>query len=234
MANLSFLAKMSAFSPSFSSERQDSEDRHSHLIEAIKKEGYSFIIVANGQKIERAWLEGAIGSVRSDHKPSKSWPRLCRLSARDEPALGIKGIRFRRLLYCNDSVFYLDRNDPRKFSQHLITSDDPLDRHDGNYYKTYHVSSWCFQMTHTVLNAQAFVKFWKIYRPVNSRRHAINRGELGSEQSIVASWIYSEGYLQCKFSVKNILDKQDVTECKVAIAAITHNLSPAEIPRTSN
>ena len=85
-----------------------------YLIQAIKKQGYSFIIVANGQKVERDWLEGAIAS--SDLIINR--PNLGRDFAAYQLATNLLlGSRhpIRRLLYCNDSVFYLDRNDPNKF-----------------------------------------------------------------------------------------------------------------------
>jgi hypothetical protein len=84
-----------------------------YLIEAIKKQGYSFIIVANGQKIERDWLEGAIAG--SDLIINR--PNLGRDFAAYQLATNLLlGGRhpIRRLLYCNDSVFYLDRNDSQQ------------------------------------------------------------------------------------------------------------------------
>jgi hypothetical protein len=137
----------------------------------------------------------------------------------------------RRLLYCNDSVFYLDRNDPGKIFQQLITSDDSWIGMTENYYKTYHVSSWCFQLTHTVLNAEAFVKFWKMYRPVNSRRHAINRGELVLSRVLLQAGFIPMVIFNANSLVKSILQKHDVPNPKLILQQI-HNLSPKETSNT--
>jgi hypothetical protein len=94
------------------------------LIQAIKKQGYDLVIVVNGRKVTHDWFEGAIGY--RDILITR--PNLGRDFAAYQLATNLlleSKLSIERILYCNDSVFYLDKNDTKNIFHHLISSDHP-------------------------------------------------------------------------------------------------------------
>jgi hypothetical protein len=80
-----------------------------------------------------------------------------------------------RLIIANDSVFYL----PRGLDQ-LITSLDAGDDVVGvseTHRGFYHVASFMLSFDRRVVSSDAFVKFWRDYKPLGSRQWAIFEGE---------------------------------------------------------
>jgi hypothetical protein len=147
------------------------------LIAAIKRAGYTLVVIVNGRKVAREWFEGQIG----DNDIVIARPNLGRDFAAYQLATNLlldANTAVERLLYCNDSVFYLDKNDSKDIFGTLISADEPWIGMTETHEVHYHVSSWCFQMSHEALNSTAFVNFWRRYRPIDSRKHAICRGEV--------------------------------------------------------
>jgi hypothetical protein len=176
------------------------------LLRAIRKEGYGLVLVVNGQKVTRAWFDGEIGS--ADIVISR--PNLGRDFAAYQLATNLlldSRIAIRRLLFCNDSIFYLDRNDPKNIFAHLISSDHPWIGMTENYEHRYHVSSWCFQLSNEVLNSLAFIGYWRSYRPVDSRRHAIRQGEIGFSQVLLKGGYIPAIIFNSSSLLKTVLDK---------------------------
>jgi hypothetical protein len=80
-----------------------------------------------------------------------------------------------RLIIANDSVFYL----PTGLDQ-LITSLDADDDFVGvseTFKGFYHVASFMLSFGKKVISSDAFVQFWRDYRPLGSRQWAIFEGE---------------------------------------------------------
>jgi rhamnan synthesis protein F len=146
------------------------------LIRAIRKEGYDLILIVNGVYVDRDWFQGEVGA----RDTLITRPNLGRDFAAYQLATILlldSGIPITRLLYCNDSVFFLDRNDSTAIFRRLITSDEDWIGMTENYHM-YHISSWCVQFGPTVLKSPAFIRFWKNYLPINHHRHAIRHGEI--------------------------------------------------------
>jgi hypothetical protein len=145
------------------------------LIRAIKRERYDLIVVVNGRNVKQDWFEGEI----SARDVLITRPNLGRDFAAYQLATNLlleTEICVERLLYCNDSVFYLDKNDPKNIFRLLASSDDSWIGMTENY-PVYHVSSWCFQLSSEILTSRDFITFWKTYQPVDSHRHAVTAGE---------------------------------------------------------
>jgi hypothetical protein len=176
------------------------------LLKAVRKEGYSLVVVVNGQKITRGWFEGEIGT--TDVVISR--PNLGRDFAAYQIATNLlldSKLSISRLLYCNDSIFYLDRNDPRNIFAHLMSSGDHWTGMTENYEHSYHVSSWCFQLSKEILNSPAFFAFWRNYRPVDSRRHAIRQGEIGFSQMLLKAGYIPTIIFNTSSLLKTVLNK---------------------------
>ena len=183
------------------------------LLKAIRKEGYGLVVVVNGQKITRGWFEGELGT--TDVVISR--PNLGRDFAAYQTATNLvldSKLSLCRLLYCNDSVFYLDRNDPSNIFAHLVCSDDQWIGMTETYEHRYHVSSWCFQLSKEVLQSPAFVEFWRHYRPVDSRRHAIRRGEIGLTNALLSAGYVPKVLFDAGNLLRMVLQKHDVRNHK--------------------
>ncbi|RUW93479.1 rhamnan synthesis F family protein [Mesorhizobium sp. M7A.F.Ca.US.010.02.1.1] len=89
-----------------------------------------------------------------------------------------------RLIYLNDSI-YLFREGLTEMMQRLATSKADICAAFENWEIFYHIQSFCFSMSRRVLDSAAAVEFWKNYLPVNSRRWAINAGEIGLSKAII-------------------------------------------------
>jgi hypothetical protein len=179
------------------------------LLKAIRKEGYGLVLVVNGQRITRGWFEGEIGS--ADVVISR--PNLGRDFAAYQFATNLilkRKLTIRRLLYCNDSVFYLDRNDSKNIFAHLISCNDDWVGMTETYERRYHVSSWCFQLSDKVLKTQAFVEFWKAYRPVDRRGHAIRQGEVGLSKTLLRAGYVPTVIFNAGTLLKAALQKHDI------------------------
>jgi hypothetical protein len=80
-----------------------------------------------------------------------------------------------RLVIANDSVFYLSRGLDQLINS-LDTGDDVIgvsETHKGFY----HVASFMLSFGKRVVSSDAFVKFWRDYKPLGSRQWAIFEGE---------------------------------------------------------
>jgi hypothetical protein len=178
------------------------------LLKAVRKEGYGLVVVVNGQTVARGWFEGEIGT--NDLVINR--PNLGRDFAAYQIATNLlldSGLSIRRLLYCNDSIFYLDKNDPRNIFAHLMSSDDQWIGMTETYEHRYHVSSWCFQLSTDVLKSPAFVEFWKTYRPIDSRRHAIRRGEVGLTSALLWAGYVPKVLFDAGNLLRVVLQKHD-------------------------
>ncbi|MBZ9865448.1 rhamnan synthesis F family protein [Mesorhizobium sp. CA15] len=89
-----------------------------------------------------------------------------------------------RLIYLNDSVYFF-REGLTEMIQRLATSKADICTAFENWEFFYHIQSFCFSVSRRMLDTPAAVEFWRKYLPVNSRRWAIQRGEIGLSKAIV-------------------------------------------------
>lgn len=89
-----------------------------------------------------------------------------------------------RLIYLNDSV-YLFREGSAEMMRRLSTSTADICAAFENWELSYHVQSFCFSMSRRILDMPATIRFWRDYLPVNSRRWAIQKGEIELSKAMV-------------------------------------------------
>jgi hypothetical protein len=175
------------------------------LIRAIRKEGYDLVLVVNGAHVGRDCFHSAIGP--RDILITR--PNLGRDFAAYQLATNLlldNRICIQRLLYCNDSVFFLDRNDSTAIFRRLMSSDEDWIGMTENY-EMYHISSWCFQLGPAVLKSPAFTRFWKNYRPVNHHRHAIQHGEIRLSRIMLEAGFAPQVMFNAQDLLKTVLGK---------------------------
>jgi hypothetical protein len=187
-----------------------------NFIRAIKKEGYDFVFVVNGGNVTRDCFEGDIGN--NDVLITR--PNLGLDFAAYQLAtnwLLDRRLKIERLLYCNDSVFYLDRNDSKNIFRHLIKSNDAWIGMTENYFPRFHVTSWCFQLSSEIVSSPAFINFWKTYRPVNSYQHAIRCGEIGLSKVLLQAGYVPTIIFNASSLLKRILERHPVQNEKLLL-----------------
>jgi Rhamnan synthesis protein F len=181
------------------------------LIRAIRKAGYSLVVVVNGSEVSKDSFEGELG--QDDILISR--PNLGRDFAAYQFAINLllkTRLSVERLLLCNDSVFFLDKNDPQDLFGRLITAGDHWIGMTEHYGGKYHISSWCFQVSSEVLNSPAFTNFWRCYRAVDSRRYAIRKGEIRFSHVMLAAGFTPTVLFNAALLLKSVLKNTNMTQ----------------------
>ncbi|HQZ12754.1 MAG TPA: hypothetical protein PK286_07680 [Devosia sp.] len=92
------------------------------------------------------------------------------------------GAEVERLLFLNDSVFYLPGRQLGEMVGRLVRSDRPVTGAFENHARTHHLGSFAFAVSGDVYRDARFQAFWRNYRPYDLRQHAIRRGEIALSQ----------------------------------------------------
>ena len=154
-----------------------------NLFRAFRQAGIDVLIISN-----RDLSDDVIAQLR----PHCRWLLIRENIGRDFGAYA-DAIRFlskqnlpqERLFLFNDSLFYRDEG----LLEQLI---DPMRRHAFSAATVSqaplpHAQSFCMAFGKTVLEHPAFRAYWDAYRPIDTRRWAISRGELGLSVALTAA-----------------------------------------------
>lgn len=141
--------------------------------------------------------------------------------------LNREGVMVERLGFLNDSVYYFSRGID-EFVENLFNFNGVSAAFE-NWQKPhkYHLQSFAICVNETVFNSPSFSNFWKNYRPVNSRIHAIENGEKLLTESIVKS----SPKINIIYNIQHLIDRfdefdLDVFDLKSAFpTALTHFIS---------
>jgi len=94
-----------------------------------------------------------------------------------------QGSKAERVIFANDSVLVIPGTFEGFLSDFLANQGDWVgvtETTEGRY----HVSSWLFSVSQTVWSHPKFIRYWKRYRPLHSRRHNIKKGELAISSTL--------------------------------------------------
>lgn len=94
------------------------------------------------------------------------------------------GVDVSRVLYVNDSIYFFKAGLTEMF-QRMAQSAADITGTFENWEFFYHVQSFCFAVSGVVFRHEQFQAFWREYLPVNSRRWAIKRGEIGLSRAML-------------------------------------------------
>jgi len=94
------------------------------------------------------------------------------------------GLRPRRMIYLNDSVFYL--RGPGLDAMVAALADGMADMFGTfeNHEIVHHLGSYAFSIAGAVFDDPRILGFWRRYRPYDLRPHAIRRGELAYSERV--------------------------------------------------
>ncbi|HEX7863472.1 MAG TPA: rhamnan synthesis F family protein [Variovorax sp.] len=93
--------------------------------------------------------------------------------------LGEQGLKPGRLLYLNDSIFFLKSKELDDLVDALCQRRFDVTGAFENHEKAHHVGSYALAVSGEVFSDSDVVRFWRRYRPYDLRPHAILYGEVG-------------------------------------------------------
>jgi hypothetical protein len=102
-------------------------------------------------------------------------------------SLHLAGLGATRMLYFNDSVFYLDGPELQRMVEGLAGSGYDVAGTFENHEYFHHVGSFAFSVSGEVFADPRVVAFWRAYKPYDLRPHAIVQGEIGFARRIKAA-----------------------------------------------
>jgi hypothetical protein len=102
-------------------------------------------------------------------------------------SLHLSGLAASRVLYFNDSVFYLGGPELDRMVSDLVRSDYDVTGTFENHEYFHHVGTFAFAVSGEVFADPRVAAFWRDYRPYDLRPHAIIRGEIGFARCVKAA-----------------------------------------------
>ena len=88
-----------------------------------------------------------------------------------------------RLLFFNDSTFYLPGPALERMIDNLATATTDVVGTFENHARHHHIGSFAFSFSGTVFSHPAIQRFWRRYWPTGVRQLVIERGEIGLSQT---------------------------------------------------
>jgi hypothetical protein len=146
------------------------------LLQSLETGGVNAIVVCNGR------LDAASHALllRSAHRVL-----VRRNVGRDMGAyraatlyLGEQGLKPGRMLYLNDSIFFLKSKELDDLIEALCQSRFDVTGAFENHEKAHHVGSYALAVSGEVFSDSDVMRFWQRYRPYDLRPHAILHGEV--------------------------------------------------------
>lgn len=94
------------------------------------------------------------------------------------------------LLFCNDSNFYLGGKNGehfiRAFTNELASACNELIVLNENYEYWQHYQAYFLCIRRNIFASRRFSDFWRQYRPLSHRYHAVKAGEVGLSRTVLA------------------------------------------------
>lgn len=146
------------------------------LLQALDAAGVNAIVVCNG-KLDAAAHARLLDNahrvlVRKNVGRDFGAYRAATLHLRSQ------GLEPGRLLYLNDSIFYLKGKELDELIEALCQRKFDVTGTFENHEKSHHVGSYAFSISGEVFSNRDVLSFWQKYKPYDLRPHAIMQGEV--------------------------------------------------------
>lgn len=150
------------------------------LLGALRRCGVNAVVVCNGQPDE-----AGMARLRQAAHRILVRPNIGRdMGAYRAASMHLAGLDASRVLYLNDSVFYLRGAELDDMIAGLASSAYDVTGTFENHEYFHHVGSFAFSVSGRVFADPRVAAFWRRYRPYDLRPHAIIRGEIGFARCI--------------------------------------------------
>lgn len=157
------------------------------LIDALRSEGWSVVLVANESpdldRVIDRWAASADVVVRRANVGRDFGAYQCGFRLVEERA---EFPKLERLAFFNDSVLY-----PPKIGAilpELLRKESPIASFFVNHQGRTHLQSFAVCLNGDVSQSSELADFWRKYFPSNLRRHAIFRGEFELSRRVLERW----------------------------------------------
>jgi hypothetical protein len=150
------------------------------MVDAWKQTGVGLLIINNGRLPESEAIKLRDGAALYHERPSGHGRDFAsyKLGVQIIRALeASQDLQTDRVIFANDSVLVVPGRFEEFLSDFLANKGEWVgvtETTEGRY----HVSSWLFSVSRSAWNHPKFIKYWRRYRPLHSRRHNIKKGEL--------------------------------------------------------
>jgi hypothetical protein len=199
------------------------------LLDALRRARVNAIVVCNGtpRPAELQRLRGAAQRILIR-------PNIGRdMGGYRAASLHLAGLDASRVLYFNDSVFYLRGAELDRMVAALLTSDYDVTGTFENHEYFHHVGSFAFSMAGEVFADPRVAAFWRDYKPYDLRPHAIIRGELGLARCLKAAGyrmdvLYSADLLAARLDAMPV---EELANLLRYVPASAQRISPASMLR---
>jgi len=120
----------------------------------------------------------------------------------------LKGDLPEKIIYCNDSVFFIDRKDDSWLEQLLDTNYDFIGTFENpsaeEIRQPWFISSWLFSVSRGLFESSQYIEFFRSFKPVNNKRFLVKSGEIRLSKVALSyskrvKSIYSNKYLLNEF-----------------------------------
>lgn len=157
------------------------DNNHQRVIQGLTRAGYAVALVNNRSFAPgQTYPDGVAVAIEN------------RNVGRDVGAY-LRGLRYvqaqriltpdARVMFLNDSVIFLPGHEA-VFMAFAAQRDDWVGMTES-HRPTYHVTSWCFELSATLIGGEGFRQWSTSFMPLNNRVHLINEGEIGLSRALL-------------------------------------------------
>lgn len=153
------------------------------LLATLRRCGVNAVVVCNG-----APRAEEMARLRTSAHRILVRPNIGRdMGAYRAASLHLAGLGATRVLYFNDSIFYLDGPDLQRMVEGLAGSAYDVAGTFENHEYFHHIGSFAFSVSGEVFDDPRVLDFWRGYKPYDLRPHAIVQGEIGFARCVKAA-----------------------------------------------
>jgi hypothetical protein len=120
----------------------------------------------------------------------------------------LTSVDFSKVIYANDSVFYLPNNLTAAISKLLDDQNEVMSIFDGVGKPNYHFASWFMSISKEVFLKEKIRRFWNKFFEVKNKYYAIMAGEYGFSKALLSllpkTFVIYNGFYICSIKELNL------------------------------
>lgn len=147
-----------------------------NFLEAAKEMDCYVIYVNNNEKMNAANIPDTLIDVYINNQ-NKGWDFSLYKTGTKYICEGVKNKNFERVLYANDSVFYLKKGLHQFLKKFLDVNSDFVSTFENSGNGRYHYSSWIFSVKREIFFSEKYQKFFNNIYDIKNKFYSIHFGE---------------------------------------------------------
>ena len=181
-----------------------------HVINKVKSLGGYIILITNSSKYNFNEKARQAADVFIDNKDT-GWDFSEYKIASNYVYKNLSKKNFIKIIYANDSVFYLPNKLEQDLSLLLNDQYDVISFFDGVGRYNYHFGSWLISISKDIFMDPKIIKFWNKFFEVKNKFYAVMQGEFSFSKTLLSlnpkiSVVYNDLYINSlkELNMKNI------------------------------